>query len=391
MRPLRIAYLPASLQPGGAERQMLALAAGLPRDRFAVEFLILSGPGIYDDQARQAGARLRFLGSMPTAPEALPAKMARRIGKVARYADVARRTRYDVIDAWLYPSDVLAAVMRPLTRTPIIVTGRRNVDPQVAFGPFERPVAALAGRLTDIVVANSAAAARRAIDVDRVDPAKIRIIRNGVAPPPEPGLGERERLRRAWGASEDEIVIGCVANYSPVKRHEALIAAFAALVAEGRRGRLVLVGEGPMRAAMEDQVRALGLAAVVRLAGSAPDARSLYGGFDVAVQASIREGLPNALLEAAAAGLPIVATDAGGSGEIVIDGETGLLVPIDDAGAMVAALRSVVDDADLRQRLGAAAREHTSRGFGMDRFVAEFADLYEGLAVARRLPGRRPT
>jgi glycosyltransferase involved in cell wall biosynthesis len=391
MRPWRIAYLPASLQPGGAERQMLALAAGLPKDRFTVEFMILSGPGIYDEQAQQAGARLRFLGSMPTGHEALPAKMARRIGKVVRYAQVARGTRYDVVDAWLYPSDVLAALMRPLTRTPIIIAGRRNVDPQTAFGPFERPVTALSGRLTDVVVANSEAAARRAIEVDRVDPAKIRIIRNGVVLPPQPAPGERERLRRAWDATDDEIVIGCVANYSPVKRHEQLIAAFGALVADGQRARLVLVGEGPMRPAMEEQIRALGLAAVVRLTGSTPDARAVYAGFDVAAQASCREGLPNALLEAAAAGRPIVATDAGGSGEIVLDGETGLLVPVDDEAAIVGALRRLVTDADLRRRLGAAAHDHAARAFGMDRFVAEFADLYEGQARARRLSERRPT
>ena len=391
MRPLRIAYLPASLQPGGAERQMLALAAGLPKDRFAVEFMILSGSGIYDDRAREAGAQLRFLGAMPTAHEALPAKVARRVGKVVRYAEVARRNRYDVIDAWLYPSDVLAALMRPMTRTPIIVAGRRNVDPQTAFGPFERPVTAVSGRLTDVVVANSAAAARRAVEVDRVDPAKIRIIRNGVVLPPEPAPGERERHRGAWGASDDEIVIGCVANYSPVKRHEQLIAAFGTLVATGQRARLVLVGEGPMRAAMEDQIQALGLAPVVRLTGSTPDARSLVVGFDVTVQASCREGLPNALLEAAAAGLPIVATDAGGSGEIVIDGETGLLVPVDDQVAMVGALQRMAADGDLRRRLGGAAHKHAARVFGMDRFVAEFADLYEGLAVARGLGERRPT
>jgi glycosyltransferase involved in cell wall biosynthesis len=391
MRPLRVAYLPASLQPGGAERQMLALAAGLPRDRFTVEFMILSGPGIYDEQARQAGARLRFLGAMPTAEEALPAKMARRIGKVVRYAQVTRRTRYDVVDAWLYPSDVLAAVMRPLTRTPIIVAGRRNVDPQVAFGPFERPVAALVGRLTDVVVANSAAAARRAVDIDRVDPGKVRIIRNGVLIPIPPSRVERDRLRQGWGVDPDEVVLGCVANYSPVKAQERLIAAVGQLVAEGQRVRLVLVGEGPMRPALEAQVRALGLETAVHLAGSTPDARSTYAGFDVAVQASVREGLPNALLEAAAAGLPIVATDAGGSGEIVLDAETGLLVPVEDAAAMVAALRRIVTDAELRRRLGAAARDHAARTFGMDRFIAEFADLYEGLAVARRLPERRPT
>jgi glycosyltransferase involved in cell wall biosynthesis len=197
-------------------------------------------------------------------------------------------------------------------------------------------------------------------------------------------------MRQMWGATADEIVIGCVANYSPVKRHERLIAAFGALAAEGHRIRLVLVGEGPMRPAMEAQVRALDLEAKVRLAGSSADARALCAGFDVAVQASSREGLPNALLEAAAAGVPLVATDAGGTSEIVLDGLTGLLVPIDDEAAMVTALRATATDPDLRRRLGDAARDHVAAAFGMDRFVAEFARLYEDLAVAKRLAERRP-
>ena len=386
VRRLRVAYVPASLNPGGAERQMLALAERLPRDHFDVEFLVLSGSGVYDERARAAGLRIRTIGDdgIPSGP--LTRRLGHRASKALRYAAAVRAGGYDVVDAWLYPADVLAALMRPVTRTPVVITGRRNVDPQQFFGPLERAVASVVQRLTDVVVANSAAAAENAIATGAVSPEKIRIIRNGVVVPPPVTAGERQARRRAVGVEDPaEVVIGCVANFSPVKRHDLLIEAFAAIQDERCTTRLVLIGEGPLRPALEDQIRRLGLGDRVRLHGSEPRPEPLYAAFDIAVQASHREGLPNALLEAGAAGLPIVATAAGGSGEIVVDGHTGVLVPLEDGAALAGGLRRLVADPDLRARLGHAAREHVEATFGMDRFVAEFASLYEEQAAGRRV------
>lgn len=386
MRRLRVAYLPARLSPGGAERQMLTLAERLPRDRFEVEFLVLSGSGEYDQRARAAGLRIRTVGQAPVPNGRLPARLRHRASKALRYAAVVRAANYDIVDAWLYPADVLAAVMRPITRTPVVITGRRNVDPQQFFGPLERTVASLVGRLTDVVVANSAAVASNAVDVGGVAPEKIRVIRNGVVVRPPVSAAARLARRRALGIDDpDEIVIGCVANYSPVKRHDLLIEAFAALPDPGRPLRLVLVGDGPLRPALERQIRELGLEERVRLHGLELDPEPLYAAFDIVVQASNREGLPNALLEAGAAGRPIVATAAGGSGEIVLDGRTGLLVPVEDRPALVSALHALVVDPDLRERLGVAARAHVTLTFGMDRFVAEVANLYEEQAASKNV------
>jgi glycosyltransferase involved in cell wall biosynthesis len=114
------------------------------------------------------------------------------------------------------------------------------------------------------------------------------------------------------------------------------------------------------------------------------DVEPLYPAFDVVVQGSIREGLPNGLLEAGAAGRAIVATAAGGTPEIVIDGQTGLLVPVNEPAALAGAIRRVATDLTLRERLGGAAREHVESVFGMERFVAEFASLYETLVAGKR-------
>ncbi len=178
-------------------------------------------------------------------------------------------------------------------------------------------------------------------------------------------------------------MFGSVANLHPVKRHDLLIDAFAALRREGLPVRLVILGGGPLQDDLQHRINEAGLQGVARLLGSVPDPKPMLGLFDVVVQTSRSEGLPNALLEAGAAARPVVATAAGGSGEIVVDGVTGLLVPVNDLDAIAGAMRRLATDPDLRLRLGAAGRERTDTTFTMDRFVAEYAALYDELVEAR--------
>jgi glycosyltransferase involved in cell wall biosynthesis len=385
MRRLRVAYLPAKLQPGGAEKQMLALGVRLPRERFRVDFISVSGSGEYDEQALAAGLRVHSLGTIPPPNIDVVTRVGWRARKMLRYAAVARAARYDIVDAWLYPADVMAALLRPLTRMPIVVAGRRNLwDLEGEVGILERSVAALAYRGVDAVVANSEAVAADTILRGHVDPAKVRVIRNGVELIEPTNADRRQALRTRFGVN-DALLIGCVANYRPVKRLDLVIEAFAPLAAEDPTVTLALVGEGPLRGDLQARISRLGLDSRVRLHGTELDPRSLYAAFDVVVQGSQSEGLPNAMLEAAAAGRPIVATAAGGTGEIVMDGRTGLLVPVCDQIALTSALRRMTNDPALRDRLGAAARDHVASNFGIDRFVDEFASLYEALAARKRV------
>jgi glycosyltransferase involved in cell wall biosynthesis len=397
VRPLRIAHLVTSLVAGGAQRQELALAERLPPDRFAVDFLAIGGPGEYDPRARAAGAGVVYLGARPGPGESRLAGHRRRVSAMGNYVRAARRGHYDIVDAWLYPDDVRAATMRALTGTPIVMSGRRNMQAHARFGPLAGALDRVVDRLVDAVVANSDASARFAVSSHHTDPAKLHVIRNGVELIEPLSTAEHQAWRRRMSVADDDVVIGCVGRYREIKRPMLLIDAFARLARNRPELRLVFVGEGDLRPAMEGQIRELGLERCVRLHGPELDPRPMYGAFDVVAQSSRSEGLPNVLLEAAAAGRPIVATDAGGSSEIVIDGRTGLLVPIDDVEALAGGLRRVIDDADLRQRIGRAARGHVEAAFGMGRFVAEYRDLYEALAESKgvrraspRRPGGRP-
>ena len=158
---------------------------------------------------------------------------------------------------------MLAGLLRGVTRTPVVMGGKQNLQHHRRFGPLGGAVDRLVDRLTDAVVANSAAASEFAVRSHHTDPAKLRVIHNGVELIEPLSPDERAAWRRAMGAGDDDFVIGCVGNYRDMKRHDLLIDAFAALAGDRPDLRLVLVGDGPMRPDMERQITALGLAGPV--------------------------------------------------------------------------------------------------------------------------------
>ena len=377
-RPLRVAYLFGGLNTGGPERQMIALAERLPKDRFEVEFVLLRQAGPLAPAAEAAGAGVRVLG---WAGSDVHLHRLRRAWNVLRLGPDLRRGRYDIVDAWMFYGYGMAALVRPVARFPVLIAGRRVLtDFLPPLKPIERLLYAAARRGTDAVVAVSDSVRDDAIRHEHLDPARIRVIRNGVVIPPPAPPQERAAIRAGWGFGPGDLVVGSVANYTSRKGLDLLIRVVSGLRAQRPELRLVLVGEGPHRPVLGALVAELGAADIVRLHGRDLDARRLYGAFDLFAHASETEGGPNAVVEAAAAALPIVATATGGTVEAIEDGVSGLLVPVNDEAAFSAALGRLIGDPELRVRLGPAARQRAATVFGMDRMVAEFGALYEELA-----------
>ena len=265
----------------------------------------------------------------------------------------------------------------------MVVAARLDVLPRIRLGRATPLLDSLVTRLTDVVVANAEITADYARRGQGVPDEKVRIIRGGVNVPPEFTEAERRARRTELGAAEDTFLIGCVGTFRSMKRQDLLLDAFARLLPNRPELRLVLVGDGEMRPRIEQKIESLGLEDRVMLFGFATDLPPLYDAFDLFVQASNNEALPNVLLEASASRLPIVATDAGGTKELIRDGETGLLVPTDDAEKLTAAMHRAISDPDLRRRLGGAAYAQVVRDYGMERFAREYADLYREQLAAK--------
>ncbi len=177
-------------------------------------------------------------------------------------------------------------------------------------------------------------------------------------------------------------VVGTVARLDPVKDLGTLVAAVAEAARLGAAVTLAVIGDGPERAALEAAAQAHGVAARVRFLGHRDDARALVAGVDVFANSSTSEGVSLTLLEAMAAERPIVATRVGGTPEVVVDGETGRLVPARDPAAFAAALLDVAADPARARAWGVAGRGRLLQHFTLDEMVRRYLEVYGGDAAA---------
>lgn len=190
------------------------------------------------------------------------------------------------------------------------------------------------------------------------------------------GEGARAAARELLGLALDAPVLGCVGRLVALKNHALLLGLLPQLRARFAGLRLVLIGDGPLRAELAQQVQTLGLGDCVHFAGDRSDVARLLCAFDVFVQPSRTEGLSIALLEASAAGCAIVASRVGGNPEIVAEGERGRLFESEDAAGLQAVLAELLADAGQRRRLGDAARAWAEREVGIERARERHAALY---------------
>jgi glycosyltransferase involved in cell wall biosynthesis len=210
---------------------------------------------------------------------------------------------------------------------------------------------------------------------------RVGVTYNGIDPGHRPTAFQRASARAALGLPEDAFVVGTVARLDPVKNLHLLIQAHAFLVSRHPQIRTVVIGDGAERAALEEHAARSGFAASITFAGYRSDVRLLMAAFDVYVNCSSYEGVSLTILEAMATALPVVATRVGGNPEVVIDHETGLLVP-GNPRALADAIAGLVHDDRRRHAMGDAGRFRVKRHFSIARMVEEYAEVYLGTRPA---------
>jgi glycosyltransferase involved in cell wall biosynthesis len=194
------------------------------------------------------------------------------------------------------------------------------------------------------------------------------------------GRGDHRDLRHRLGIPPDAVTLTRIGSLIHRKGVDTLLQAVAHLRAEHANCHLLIVGDGPDRTKLEALARQLGLEAVTHFLGHVEPAGSvLRDATDIAISPARDEGFGLTVIEAGAFGLPVVATDTPGMREILIDRETGLIVPIEDIPGLAHAIRTLIDDPALRRRLGVAARESVERRFLVSRYVADFEEAYDEL------------
>jgi glycosyltransferase involved in cell wall biosynthesis len=373
-RALRVAFLVDGFALGGTELNAVRTAEAIDREAYDLTVLGMRRDGpLLERYAAAEIPVVDFWFRGLRHPDVVPMTF-----RLARWL---RAHRVDVLHCHDKYSNMFGALAGRMAGVPLVIASRRFQDfegRRFAVGN------AYAFRLAHRVLANSDGVARLLAD-EGVDPAKVVVVRNFLddsafeAAPPSAGAAFRAELALA----DDAIVIGCVARLDPIKDHESLITAFAEVHRAEPRAVLVLVGDGPHRATLEAHARAQGVAEAVRFAGWRSNALNLHQWFDVSTLASVAEGFPNVVIEAMAAGVPVVATDVGAVRDAVRDGETGLLVPARDPRALAGALGRVVQDATLRARLARAGRALAEARYRRASVVPSVTALWDAARGAR--------
>jgi len=370
---------------GGAQETVMLVAAMLDPARFDVH--VLSGPqtgseGSLQEQVRERGIPLTIEPALVR--EINPVEDLRALVRLTRFI---RRGCYDVVHTNSSKAGILGRWAAWLAGAPIIVHTIHGWGHHDRQHPLVRRSYILLEQVTQRITDRLVVVSPRNIEKGLADgiatPAKYVTVRSGVEldrfrRPARP----REAVRAELSIPADAPVVGTVTRLSPQKAPSDFVAAAAQVAARRPDAHFVVVGDGPLRAEVEAQVAAAGLADCFHLTGLRRDVPDLLHSFDVFALSSLWEGLPRVLSQAMAAGLAVVATAVDGNAEAVEDGVNGLLAPPGDPQAMAAALLRLLDDPALAAQMGAAGRERAEE-FGARKMVEDIAALYEVLLAER--------
>ncbi len=387
----KVLYVIGTLDVGGTEGQLVQLVTHLDPLRFQPVVCSLSSGGPYLDTLTAAGVPVKVIGfrgfqrglrrlvSLP--------KVALQLSRLVRFL---RQERPLIVHGFLFWAYILGTYAAKLAGVPIVLASRRGLGHFKVNRPHYLFLERMATRLTDLIVANAEAVRQDVIRQERMAPSKVKVVHNGIDAF-RYALAADPALRSSLGLAEGARVVGVVANLIPYKGHRDFLRACQAIRQREAGVTFLLIGDGPCRGELEDLARELGLEKAVRFLGSRRDVPQLLALMDIVVLPSLEEGFPNAILEAMAAGKPVVATRVGGVPEAVVHDETGLLVPPHDPQALADAILLLLADPSRAEAMGRTGRDRAAKLFGLDRMIRETEALYEELLVTKATARTRRT
>lgn len=358
-----------SLDPGGTERLVIEIAKSLAPAVASIVCCL--------DQCGEWASELTSLGVPVVALNRQPGfrpSLGRQI------AALAGAHRVDALHCHHYSPFIygqIARVVRPNLRIVFTEHGRySDAGPSLK----RRLVNPVLNRLPAAIYAVSSDLRRHMI-AEGLPERRVQVIHNGIDPGVPPSPADGIAARQSLGMAGSDVIVGTAGRFDPVKGLPALVEAFAALRTSRPHARLVIIGDGPERARVIERATALDVLSDVRLTGYRRDVRQLMAAIDIYVNSSEQEGVSLTILEAMASRRPVVATAVGGTPEVVVDRQTGLLVPPRSPRSLAAALDTLVDDPQRRQTMGEAGRSRVERHFSLQAMTASYLRSYRGNPV----------
>jgi len=359
------------LQRAGAQRQCVELAVGLSRrPGWSVAVAAMEDDGPLREELGDAGVPLF----------ACPRRWRWDLSPIRVLARLTRREAIDIVHSFLFLPNFYTRFARFIHRPAVVVSSHRSTGVR---GWPRYVLEVLLAPLCDVVIANSDSG-RQALLARGVSSRRVAVVLNGL---------NLERFQRPADATGDASMngirtVGMVARMEADKDHECLAVAMRDVLARYPDARLVFAGDGSLRPRVEARVRDLGIESAVEFLGDVKKPERVYAAIDINVQASaVKEGTSNSIIEAMASGRPVIATDLGGNREVVRNGETGLLVPPKDPGALAAAIMSLMEKPAEARRMGAAGSARAASMYSREAMVSATVAVYEsflGRGVDRR-------
>jgi glycosyltransferase involved in cell wall biosynthesis len=379
-RPIRLAYIIKSMEVGGSQTHLMQVLRLLDRGRFDPVLYCLTGEGELLDSARALGVPIHA----PTAGASFkgPGLMTR----VAALARALRRDRIDIVHNYLLRANLVGSISARVARVPVVLCSKRGCHWRRGF---ELLSARIGNALADSVMVNAEAVRDFVHGNEGCPREKMVVIPSGVDTDrfqPLPPAPFKARL----GLPEDRLVVGVITRMRVRKGVEEFIRAIGEVRQTRPEVHGVIVGDVSLDEPLQELVRSLRVQTHLSLLGRRSDMPEVLSAFDVFVLSSHDEGMSNAILEAMAMEKPVVATDVGGTGEVVRHGHSGVLVPPKDPHALALAISDVLAQPVRAHEMGRLGRRLVVDGFSAQAMVRQMEQLYFDLAAARGLPVAQP-
>jgi len=363
MKGRRILYVDTGRSFGGAERITLLLASAFAAQGAEVLCFASEKAETFREELRRSGV------------EAIPFQETDCLARALPFMRAAEEIRPDIVHVhrtWPLGDRFASLAAKRAGVRRVVATEHVRWE---SCGLRDRSTKRIVARFDDRIVAVSGPVRESLVRYWKIDPGRITIIRNGIP------IGERREEGEEGG--EDpfppwaRVRIGAIGRLETQKGFDLLLDAFARLRQERPEAALLIVGEGSVRGELEEAARRLAFGEAVRFAGAVPDAGPFLRRFDLFVLPSRWEGFPLTILEAMAAGVPIVATAVDGSVEAIRHGTDGLLVPPEDAEALAKAMREALSDPAASRQRAEAARKRAKTEFSFERMLEAYRRVYE--------------
>ena len=373
-RTNRVIHLAEALNIGGLERNILMLIQGLRRRGWDVSIWCMAYGGPFAHEFRKRGIDVRVLNiSRYYHP--------RHLLTLWREIAVAKPA---IVHAHGDFAGIFGRISALLANVPHILVHAQNRPGEDQYSRHVLQNRVLTG-ICDGIIACSYDTMDYYLEEEGVPRPKITTVHNCVDTDlfqRQPGAG----VKSSFGWREDDLLLGTVARMTKVKGHIHLIRVAPKIVAQVPRARFAFIGDGPERPFLESEVERLGLQEHFCFTGMRDDVPRLLSAMDVFVlPTALREGLPLAIAEAMACGLPVIATNVGGVREVVLDGKTGFLLPPRDEEALCDAVLTLLQDDRKRLAFGKAGHEYCMSEYGADLMVSRIEAIYKNLLKSRQL------